>query len=174
MRLTIGLLLLSLCGLGMAVGPSSGATVYGDGTRSLVVGDLAPDWTLSDPAGKTHTLSDYRGKIVVLDFWATWCGKCAALMPRLEKLHRKYRNRGVVVLGVNTWETDDPVATMKKKRITYGLLLKGEEVAAAYGVASVPVICVIGVDGRVVYYQAGVDDHNLDAVIEKYLKERKT
>jgi len=140
----------------------------------LAVGDPAPDWTLRDAEGKAHSLSEYRGKVVVLDFWATWCGPCAKVMPRMEKLQRKYGERGVVVFGVNSWETGDPVAAMNKKGCTYKLLLKGEEIAPAYGVTSLPVVCVIGADGRVIYCHAGAEHKELADVIERHLAERKT
>lgn len=140
----------------------------------LVVGDPAPDWTLRDSEGRAHSLSEYRGRVVVLDFWATWCAPCSKVMPRMEKLHRKYREQGVVVFGVSSFETGDPAAMMKKKNCTYGLLLKGEEIAPAYGVETLPVVCVVGADGRVVYSHAGADHKNLDAVIEKQLKGQGT
>jgi peroxiredoxin len=92
----------------------------------------------------------------------------------MEKLHRKYADRGLVVLGVNSWETGDAVAAMSKKGCTYKLLLKGEEVAPAYGVTSLPVVCVIGADGRVVYCQAGAEHKELADLIEKHLGGRKS
>ena len=138
----------------------------------LSVGDPAPDWKLLDPQGRVHTLAEYRGRVVVLDFWASWCGPCAKVMPRLEKLHRKYGGQGVAVFGVNSWETGDPVAAMGKKGCTYTLLLKGEEMAPSYGVTSMPVVYVIGVDGRVVYAHAGPDQKDLAGVIEKHLGDR--
>ncbi len=136
----------------------------------LAVGDPAPDWTLSDAAGRAHSLSQYRGRVVVLDFWATWCAPCSKVMPRLEKLHRKYRQQGVAVFGLSTFESGDAAAFMKKKNCTYGLLLKGEEIAPAYGVETLPAVFVVGADGRIVYSHAGADHKHLDAVIEKYLK----
>ena len=63
---------------------------------------------------------------------------------------------------------------MKKKRYSYGLLLKGEEIAAAYKVVSLPVVYIIGADGRVIYCHEGVDDKNLASLIEKYLREHNT
>jgi thiol-disulfide isomerase/thioredoxin len=63
-------------------------------------GDPAPDWKPTDPKGRTHTLSEYRGKVVVLDFRATWCGPCASLMPRMEKLQRKYGGESLPVVYV--------------------------------------------------------------------------
>ena len=133
----------------------------------LAVGDPAPEWKLNDPQGKTHALSDYRGRVVVLDFWATWCGPCARIMPRLEKLQKKYGERGLVVIGLSSFDTGDPVALMKKRGLTYTLLLKGEELAEGYRVTSLPVVYVIGADGRVAYSHAGPDTKSLEELIEK-------
>src|SRR2546423_10787590 len=177
MRLTIMGLVLALCFGGMTLNLSQrvnaqcGAAVAG---RTLAIGDVAPDWTLSDPKGKTHSLSNYRGKVVVLDFWATWCSKCAKLMPVLEQVHQKYKNKGVVVLGVSSWETGDPVSVMHRRGMTYEVLLRGERIAPAYGVATVPAIYVIGVDGKVIYFQAGVEEQGLPAAIENYLPARES
>jgi peroxiredoxin len=171
-----GLALALCCLLTVAARPSSLRTGGGTNGRAglLAVGDPAPDWTLRDAEGTAHSLSKYRGRVVVLDFWATWCTLCSKVMPRMEKLHQKYGERGVVVFGVSSFETGDPVALMKKKKCTYGLLLKGEEIAPAYGVETLPVVCVIGPDGRVVYSHAGADHKNLDTVVEKLLKEQGT
>ena len=140
----------------------------------LAVGDPAPDWTLRDAEGRAHSLSEYRGRVVILDFWATWCAPCSKVMPRMEKLHRKYRERGLAVFGVSSFETGDPAAVMKKKNCTYGLLLKGEEIAPAYGVETLPAVCVIGPDGRVAYSHAGADHKNLESVVEKLVKSQGT
>ncbi|HZG53881.1 MAG TPA: TlpA disulfide reductase family protein [Pyrinomonadaceae bacterium] len=178
MKKNVAGIALSLCCLIAAAHPSPGNAGGGekseDGARLLAVGDLAPDWKLSDPDGRTHSLSEYRGRVVVLDFWATWCAPCAKVMPRMEKLHRKYKDQGVAVFGLSSWETGDPTAVMKKKNCTYGLLLKGEEVAPLYGVAILPSVCVIGVDGKVIYSHTGADHQNLDALIKEHLKARGT
>ena len=167
---------LALCCLLTAARPSPSKVGGGTNGRAglLAVGDPAPDWTLRDAEGRAHSLSEYRGRVVVLDFWATWCALCSKVMPRMEKLHRKYRAQGVIVFGVSSFETGDPTAVMKKKKYTYGLLLKGEEIAPAYGVETLPVVCVIGPDGLVVYSHAGPDHKDLDAVIEKQLKGQGT
>ena len=76
----------------------------------------------------------------------------------------------MAVFGVSSFETGDPVAVMKKKNCTYGLPLKGEEIAPAYGVETMPVVCVIGPDGRVAYSHAEADHKNLESVVEKPVK----
>jgi thiol-disulfide isomerase/thioredoxin len=173
MRRNVVLLALALCCVAAAARPYAGQEekkAGGERAKLLAVGEAAPGWKLVDPEGKAHTLSDYRGRVVVLDFWATWCGPCAKVMPRLEKLQKKYADRGVVVLGLSSWDTGDPAAAMKKRGITYTLLLKGEEMAPSYGVTSLPVVYVIGADGRVVYSHAGPDQKDLSDLIENQLK----
>lgn len=137
----------------------------------LALGQLAPDWKLMDSAGSVHSLSDHRGKIVVLDFWATWCGPCIRAMPTLQKVHQEYKSRGVVVFGVNAWEDSNAIEFMKRSGYTYGLLLNGEKVAEAYRVSKLPTLYVINVDGTVIHRLSGIDD-NLSALLEKYLKKR--
>jgi peroxiredoxin len=70
-------------------------------------------------------------------------------MPNLQKLHEKYKDKGVVVLGLNCWESADPVAFMKENGYTYGLILKADEVAKAYGVSAIPTLVVVGPDGKI-------------------------
>lgn len=106
----------------------------------------------------------------MLDFWATWCEPCVRATPGLQNLHERYRDRGVVVFGVNTWEESDPVEFMKRGGYAYGLLLKGEAVAQAYRVSGLPTLYVIGVDGTIIHGVRGIDD-NLPGLIESHLKE---
>src|SRR5262249_21362197 len=96
-----------------------------DSPALLTVGQKAPDFELKDPDGQTIKLSSLKGKVVVLDFWATWCGPCKMAMPGIQKLHEEFKGKPVKVFGVNIWEKDgDPVAYMASKKYTYGLLLK--------------------------------------------------
>jgi thiol-disulfide isomerase/thioredoxin len=137
------------------------------------VGEIAPNWQLTDTEGKLRSLADYRGKVVVMDFWATWCGPCAQIMPRMQKLHEKLADKGVVVFGVNAWEKGDPAAMMRKKGLTYDLLLKGEDLAEPYKITTLPVVYIVGDDGKIIYCHEGVDDKNLTSLIEKYIKGRR-
>ena len=131
----------------------------------LKVGSEAPDWTLKTPAGEAVTLSKLRGKVVLLDFWATWCGPCKVAMPKLQKLHEKYENKPVEIFGINTWERADAAAFMKKNNYGYGLLLKGDAVAQAYGVQGIPTIYVIGPDGKILLASPGHSPGTEDAVV---------
>jgi thiol-disulfide isomerase/thioredoxin len=134
------------------------------------VGQPAPDWALKDPSGKEHRLSELKGKVVVMDFWATWCPPCRMAMPGIQKIHEKYEGKPVEVFGVNTFESGDPAKYMKDQKFTYGLLLKGDEVAQKYGVNGIPAIFVVGKDGKILMTQVGYSDE-LDAAIEGAIEE---
>jgi thiol-disulfide isomerase/thioredoxin len=144
--------------------------------RLLPVGSVAPDWTLATPQGKSVTLSELRGKVVVLDFWATWCGPCIRAMPGVQKLHERFKDKPVAVFGINTWERSsraDPAAAMKRMGLTYGLLLKGENVAKAYRVTGIPTFYIIGPDGKVAHASAGLapgGEEVFASLIESLLK----
>jgi peroxiredoxin len=145
----------------------------------LPVGSQAPDWTLKTPEGKSVSLSQLRGKVVVLDFWATWCRPCIQAMPSLQRLHEKFKDKPVAVIGVNVGEkspTADPVAFMKRRGLTYGLLLNGGEVSQAYRVSGIPTFYVIGPDGKVIHAAAGLNpaggEKELEKIIEGLLEKK--
>lgn len=123
----------------------------------LAVGTPAPDWTLPTPDGSKVSLSSYAGKVVVLDFWGTWCPFCLKAMPQIQKVHDAYKDRGVVVLGLNT-ENDpsaDPAGFMRQKKYTYGLVLNAEKVTRPYRVFGFPTLYVIGRDGNIALVEQG-------------------
>ncbi len=146
----------------------------------LPPGSAAPDWSLKDGDGKAVSLASLRGKVVVLDFWGTWCPPCRAALPSLEKIHQKYKSKGVVVLGMN-FEQDpaaDPKKYMADNSITYGLILHGETVADKYKVPGFPTFYVINPIGEIVWGSVGFDrstaeEHEADMskAIEQALKE---
>ncbi len=158
-----------------STGPSTGSAPAAGAERTTLIpaGEEAPDWSLATPDGKTVTLSSLRGKVVVLDFWAVWCVPCKEAMPGIQKLHEKYKDKGVVIYGIDTQELpkNDPAAYMKKNKFTYGLLLHGEKIAPAYGIGPIPVFYVIGVDGKVVLSAVGLENEGqIEPAIEKALK----
>lgn len=141
----------------------------------LTVGSDAPDWTLADERGDSITLSKLRGKVTLLDFWYSTCGPCIAAMPGVQKLHERFRDRGVVVIGMNALESGDPVAVMKRMKLTYRLALRADSVAKQYQVTGYPTFYIIGVDGKVIHRQTGYGkgvDEEIGAMLDRYLKER--
>ncbi|MBL0922781.1 MAG: TlpA family protein disulfide reductase [Phycisphaerales bacterium] len=140
------------------------------GRGLLKTGSQAPAWTLKDADGKEHSLSGFAGKVVVMDFWATWCVPCVKAMPGLQKLHNAYADKGVAVIGVNTAESGDPVRFMKENKFTYQLLLNGDEVASEYKVRGIPAFYVIDGAGKIVYSAVGYDPKH-EKEIEKVINE---
>ena len=140
----------------------------------LKIGTSAPDFALKTPGGEKVSLAGLRGNVVVLDFWATWCGPCKMAMPGVQRLHEKFAGKPVRIFGVNCWERDgDPVQFMKDKKYTYGLLLEGDDVAEKFKVRAIPTFYVIDRAGKIAYagfYKPGHEDE-LTAVIEKALKQ---
>jgi peroxiredoxin len=118
----------------------------------------APQFELEDASGKTVRLSDFSGKVVLIDFWATWCLPCKASMPWLESLSKQYESDGLVVLGISMdeqgWSLVKPF--IEKMRVTYSILMGTRRVAYLYGdVDSLPVAFFVDRDGRVAAIHSG-------------------
>lgn len=144
--------------------PPEGYTVQ-EYIGAVSVGSTAPLWTLDTPEGGSISLEDLRGKVVILDFWATWCGPCRQVMPSLQLLHETYGEE-LVVIGVNTWESDDPAAFMVENGFTYPIVVNGDEVAQRYFVEGIPTFYVIDQNGLVAFHAVGSDPANEEALAE--------
>jgi thiol-disulfide isomerase/thioredoxin len=95
------------------------------------VGRPAPDFTLKDLGGHDVQLTSLKGKVVVLDFWATWCGPCRLEIPIIERLYKQYGKKGVAVLGVNEQESGDIVRKyVERNKISYPVLLTSDDTEA--------------------------------------------
>jgi tetratricopeptide (TPR) repeat protein len=119
------------------------------------IGKNALDFTLQDLSGRNVRLSDFRGKTVLLDFWATWCGPCVAEIPSLEALHRKYKGNGLVVIGMNTENDHAMVRDYTKGKISYLVLLDAGEKSKEYGVQGIPTKIYIDAEGKIRYREVG-------------------
>jgi peroxiredoxin/outer membrane lipoprotein-sorting protein len=136
----------------------------------LAVGSVAPDWTLKTPTGESVALQDLRGKVVVLDFWATWCRPCIAGMPAMQQIHEQYSGKPVAVYGVSTMERLDPAEFMRSAGFGYGLLLDGDRAARKYRAMRLPTYYVIGPDGTIIYASTGTGrQEQIKAAIDKAL-----
>lgn len=138
----------------------------------IAEGEVAPEWTLQDASGAQVRLSDLKGQVVVLDFWATWCGPCKVAMPHVQKLHDDYADKGVKVFGVNCWERADAREYMTKSKYTYGLLLDGDKVADMYRVSGIPTFYLIDQEGKVAFAATGMPKEaalraKIDALLAK-------
>ena len=115
-----------------------------------MTGKLAPDFTLQSLAGKSVTLSQLRGGVVVLEFWATWCPACRVAMPRLEKLYQEFADKGLTVLGVSTEDKATVETFVKAQNITFTNLVDPNRITdKAYRVESIPRTLIIDREGKV-------------------------
>ncbi len=142
--------------------------------KLLAIGNDAPKWVLGDDKDKEYRLSDYKGKIVVMDFWGTWCKWCQKAMPQIQKVYEMYKDKGVEFFGISCQEphTADPRKFMDSKGFTYQLLVQGDEVANHYKVKGFPTLYVIDKYGKVAWYFVGYSNNlaeDLKKVIEKEL-----
>jgi peroxiredoxin len=119
----------------------------------------APDFTLKDAEGKPVHLSDYKGKVVLLDFWATWCGPCKIEIPWFMEMQRKNKDRGFEVLGVSMddegWEVVKPF--LADLSINYRLVIGNDQTAQLYGgVDALPTTFLIDRSGKIAAVHVGL------------------
>ena len=144
-------------------------------------GDEAPSFTLKNAEGVDVTLESLKGRVVLLDFWATWCGPCKAAMPSVQKLHEHFQGKAVSVFGVNTWErgakaNEKALKYLSDNKYTYGALLKGDELAKTYGISGIPTFVLIGADSKIIHIGVGFsegEEEKLKGMIEDALAAKK-
>ncbi len=143
---------------------------------AAVPSGAAPDFTLRTADGRNLRLQEQRGQVVLVNFWATWCGPCKQEMPHLDKLYQKYKGSGFVLLGVNV--DDDArqaVGTAARLGVSFPVLLDAEKkVSRLYDLNSMPLTVVIDRDGRVRHIHRGYREgyeNTYDKQIRDLLKE---
>jgi peroxiredoxin len=110
----------------------------------------APEFVLKDTGGKSVRLSDYRGKVVLLEFWATWCPPCKLAIPDLNELHERYKGKDFALLSISV---DDSLDTLKPFVEEYGIkfpvLVNDAEVERLYGIINIPATLIIDKEGNI-------------------------
>lgn len=135
----------------------------------------APDFELQGEDGKTYKLSDYRGKVVVMNFWASWCPPCRYEMPSLERLWQKVKDKGVVVLGINVGESADAIFEFTGSyAMSFPIPMDIEgKVIKKYSVAGLPATYIISPDGLITHRAVGSREWDDKSVVEMLLKMQK-
>ena len=155
-RLFAGLIFCTLASLSLA--------------SSDLAGQPAPDFALKSATGENLRLSEYRGDVVMINFWATWCGPCRQEMPLLDELYSRYQRVGFNLLGVNI--DDDSARAMKmieELGVSFPVLFDSrKEVSELYDVEAMPVTVLVDREGRIRHvhhgYKPGYEDKYLDQI----------
>jgi thiol-disulfide isomerase/thioredoxin len=166
------LLTLALVGCGLGAGGATpvrspdGAAIIATESQlldappevALQMGDNALDFSYTMPDGSVHKLSELRGKKVLLNFWATWCGPCQVEMPELEQAAQAHAGDGLVILAVNQQEAPDVITPFAAKHgITFPLITNSSnDIGDGYGVRGLPTSYFINSDGTISFRQLGV------------------
>lgn len=128
--------------------------------KALVEEDKTPDFTLNDINGGKVTLSDFRGKVVVVEFWATWCPPCRESVPEMKSLYEKFKGKDFELLGISLDQggsaLSDVSSFAKEQGIGYPVLMDDDKASAAFGVTNIPAIFVVDKQGKIAGKHVGL------------------
>jgi len=168
LKILVALFLIGSAGLSFYAHRVEDSLSAGDGQRpsQSLLNQPAPDFSVaaletsagSEPAARQVTLSDYRGKVVLITFWASWCRPCDFELPVLNQFYLAHRDRGVAVLAISTDERrEDALAYAQSRHLDLPMLWdEGQQVGRLYRVESLPTLVVIDPQGRVQQYEQGL------------------
>ena len=145
-----------------------GITQFKD-SRDSLVGKPAPVFSLTDLSGNKVNLSDFKGKVVLLDFWEVWCGPCRMSMPHLEELYKQYHPKGLEIIGLSK---DNPAFAKKvlsDKKVTYINIMADDKSKLDYRVLEIPQYYLINRDGIIVYASKNGFEQKIEEIIRKVL-----
>jgi len=139
------------------------------GIRDIQKPWLAPDFQLTDQTGETRGLSDYKGKVLVVNFWATWCSPCVKEMPSLQRAAEKLSTDNIQVIGISMGETHDEIGRfLKKQSIDFPLLAdSNSSVSDQWRVPGLPTTYVINKEGYVVIRVVGAYEWDSSETLQR-------
>jgi len=174
MKKTVLLLLIATIGLGTAYGVRKYLKYYTADTSRA--GELVEDFSLPSLSGDDKKLSDYKGKLILLNFWASWCSPCRKEIPDFIKIQNKYKDKPFTILGISIEDKAPTEAYAKKIGINFPILYgeeKGIKVGKNLGLVGLPYSMLLGKDRKIIAiypsYQT-LDEARLSNDINKYLK----
>jgi peroxiredoxin len=126
-------------------------------SNAVAISEEAPDFTLKSLEGTNLRLEEYRGQVVLINFWASWCGPCRQEMPLLDRLHHRYEDAGFAVLGVNVEGEAEPAQEIvDKTNVTFPVLIdEDQKVSEMYNLEAMPSTVVVDRDGVIRYIHRG-------------------
>jgi peroxiredoxin len=132
------------------------------------------DFTLQSIDGESYTLSELKGNVIIVDFWATWCPPCRNSIPALSKLYDKYHERGFMILGISTEDVNTLIEYRDAQQIPYPILSATNEVVKAYEVTAIPKMFFFDKTGAVRKTQTGYSpelEAQFDRLVDSLLQE---
>lgn len=134
--------------------------------------DTGVNFTLMGIDGKTYNMKNFKGKVVLLDFWASWCGPCKISIPHFEKLYSQYKDEGFIVFGIGLENAQNLIRASKALKINYPVLQGTQEIAQAFRIRAIPTTFLLDKKGKIVYAQVGFNSslpailsHKIDSLI---------
>lgn len=149
-------------------------TAVGATKLKLKVGDVPPSYLGKDRAGEKTDLKDHTGKVIVISFWATWCGPCLKELPVLDAIQKSVSKDQLMVFAVNFRESNKVFKKVKKTLVDYKLTItrdKKGRIGKKYGVKGLPHLLILGKDGKIVYQTVGYGEGSIDKMV-KILNEQ--